>query len=65
MAEVFVRGAVAELEVSFPVDDDRVLVECRTGGCSWSEHYDDLRDALGYAGNDHADRGYEHRPLPA
>lgn len=61
MARVIVHGAVTEVELASDPLEGGVIATCLTGGCPWTEKFDDWGDATEYT-TDHADAGREHQP---
>lgn len=66
MAQIIMKGVVAEIELAADDEEGQVLARCLshpsespwrvTSGCGWTETYDDWNDATEYA-TDHADSG--------
>jgi hypothetical protein len=62
MAKLILQGDVADVELTVDDEDGGIIATCvrhdldQPGGCSWTERYDDLRDASEYA-EAHADTG--------
>lgn len=64
MAQIFMKGAVAEIELTKDDEEGQVVATCidHPGAwkvlerCAWTQTYDDWNDATEYA-TDHADNG--------
>jgi hypothetical protein len=60
MAKLMLIGEVAEVELTSDPEDGQIVATCSvhdaSPACTWTERYDDMDDAVQYAGR-HADRG--------
>lgn len=61
MAQIIMKGSIAEIELTTDDEDGQVIATClghpgSSWECTWTERYDDWNDATEYA-TVHADRG--------